>query len=152
MAPPGLHLVFTSIQPTITLTLDPSFVTRSRNWDLRFYDFDFFIFKPKLLTVNIFKDELYTYDNCPKDVQGCVDWWSRGLVRSPEHYMADMFDKHKIKFKVIPRFENEDGVSHRHIDKYLKLWHEHDLGKLEQYFKHKQFSDNTTEYRNKYLN
>tara|TARA_A100001015_G_scaffold317553_1_gene434846 strand:+ start:1528 stop:2469 length:942 start_codon:yes stop_codon:yes gene_type:complete len=27
MAPPGLHLVFTSIQPTITLTLDPSFET-----------------------------------------------------------------------------------------------------------------------------
>jgi hypothetical protein len=76
-----------------------------------FFSFDFFIFKPKLLTTNIFIDELYTFTDIP------------------EHYLYDMIMKHNIKYTIIKRFDN-DNWSPRRIDENLNLYHEHDLNKI----------------------
>lgn len=91
------------------------FITKSFP-DYRFFSFDFFIFKPKLLKENIFIDELYTYKECP------------------EFYLHDMIHKYNIKFTFINRFNN-DLWSPRRIDDNLKLWHEHDLTLIENYLK-----------------
>lgn len=84
------------------------FITKSKPNDTSFFSFDFFIFKPKLLTTNIFIDELYTFTDLP------------------ECYLRNMIIKHDIKYKFIKRFDN-DNWNPRRIDDNLKLYHEHDL-------------------------
>lgn len=84
------------------------FVTRSLSDDERFFSFDFFVFKPKLLKRNIFGDELYSYGDIP------------------EHYLCDMLIKHGVEFKIVKRFDNDEWFPRR-IDDHLKLYHEHDL-------------------------
>lgn len=84
------------------------FLTRSVPNDPKFASFDFFIFKPKILTTNIFKDELYTFTS------------------SPEHYLYNMINKYNIPYIFIKRFEN-DTWHPRRIDDHLKLYHEHNL-------------------------
>ena len=84
--------------------------------DNRHFAFDFFIFKPKLLTINIFTNELYTYTD------------------SPEHYLYYIINKYNIKHKVVKRFDNDNWYPRR-IDDHLKLYHEHDLEKVETYLK-----------------
>jgi hypothetical protein len=79
--------------------------------DDRFFSFDFFIFKPKLLTKNIFKEELYKF------------------TTSPEYFLHDMIIKHNIKYIIIKRFDNDNWYPRR-IDDNLKLYHEHDLSKI----------------------
>jgi len=76
---------------------------------------DFFIFKPRLLTVNIFLDELYTYTD------------------SPEHYLYHIIKKYNVKHQVIKRFDNNNW-NPRRIDDHLKLYHEHDLEKVKGKF------------------
>jgi hypothetical protein len=86
------------------------FITKSNNDD-KFFSFDFFIFKPKLLTKNIFIEELYTF------------------TTSPEHYFHDMINKYNIKYTFIKRFNNNNW-NPRRIDENLKLYHEHDMNKV----------------------
>jgi len=76
-----------------------------------FFSFDFFIFKPKLLTKNIFLEKLYTFTDYP------------------EHYLHDMIKENNIKYTFIKRFV--DNAYSRRIDENLKLYHEHDLDKVQ---------------------
>jgi hypothetical protein len=85
------------------------FITRSVPDDERFFSFDFFIFKPKLLKQNIFSEELHGYGDIP------------------EHFLCDMLVKHEIEFRIVKRFDNDSWLPRR-IDDHLKLYHEHDLG------------------------
>jgi len=84
------------------------FMTRYFPDDPNHFSSDFFIFKPRLLTVNIFFAELYTYTD------------------SPEHYLYHVIKKYNVKHQVVKRFDN-DNWSPRRIDDHLKLYHEHDL-------------------------
>lgn len=87
------------------------FITKSMPNDNKFFSFDFFIFKPKLLTKNIFIDKLYSF------------------IGQPEHYLHDMIKENHIKYTIIKRF-NDDNYEPRRIDDNLKLYHEHDLSKV----------------------
>ena len=87
------------------------FITKSLPSNSSFFSFDFFIFKPKLLTTNIFLEELYKFEG------------------DPEHYFYQMIIKYNIKYIFIKRFNN-DTWSPRRIDDNLKLYHEHDLNKV----------------------
>lgn len=87
------------------------FITKSLPNDPKFFSFDFFIFKPKLLTKNIFIEELYTF------------------IDSPEHYLHDMIIKNNIKYIFIKRFDNNTWHPRR-IDDNLMLYHEHELNKV----------------------
>lgn len=86
-------------------------VTKSLPSDSRFFSFDFFIFKPKLLTKNIFKENLYNFSDCP------------------EYYLHDMIKENNIKYTFIKRFDN-DYWHPRRIDDNLKLYHEHDMNNV----------------------
>ena len=81
--------------------------------DQSFLQTDFFIFKPNLLSINIFK---YDINN----------WNDIG-----EHYMYYILTKYNIKYELIKRFDNNTWHPRR-IDNY-KLWHEHDLSLVEAY-------------------
>jgi hypothetical protein len=94
------------------------FITKSEPNDPKFFSFDFFIFKPKLLTKNIFIEELYTFTS------------------SPEHYLHDMIIKNNITYTFIKRFDN-DYYYPRRIDDHLKLYHEHDLNNVVDLLKEK---------------
>ena len=87
-------------------------VNKSVPHDPKFLSFDFFIFKPKLLTKNIFIDELYTFK------------------QSPEQYLHDMIIKNNINYIYVKRFNN-DNWEPRRIDENLRLYHEHDLNKVQ---------------------
>jgi hypothetical protein len=84
------------------------FITESLPYDPRFFSFDFFIFKPKLLPTNIFIEDLYTFTDIP------------------EHYLHDMIHKHNIKYTIIERYDTK-WWEPRRIDDHLKLYHEHNL-------------------------
>ena len=94
------------------------FITKSLPSNSSFFSFDFFIFKPKLLSTNIFLEELYKF-------QG-----------DPEHYFYQMIIKYNIKYTFIKRFDN-DTWNPRRIDDNLKLYHEHDLNKVIKILKDK---------------
>lgn len=79
--------------------------------DPKFFSLDFFIFKPKLLTKNIFIDELYTF------------------TEITEHYFYNMIMKYNIKYIFVKRYNN-DNWEPRRIDDNLRLYHEHDLNKV----------------------
>ena len=81
--------------------------------DQSFLQTDFFIFKPNLLSINIFK-----YD---------INNW-KGIG---EHYMYYILTKYNIKYELIKRFDNNTWHPRR-IDNY-KVWHEHDLSLVEAY-------------------
>jgi hypothetical protein len=87
------------------------FITKSLPNNDTFFSFDFFIFKPKLLTKNIFIEKLYSFQ--------C----------SPEIYLHNMIKENDIKYTFIKRFNN-DTWEPRRIDENLKLYHEHDLNKV----------------------
>lgn len=87
------------------------FITKSIPNDEKFFSFDFFIFKPKLLTKNIFIEKLYSFTS------------------SPEHYLHDMIKENNIKYTFIKRYNNDNWYPRR-IDDNLKLYHEHDLSKV----------------------
>ena len=95
------------------------FVTKSIPSDSTFFSFDFFIFKPKLLTKNIFKEKLYNFSD------------------SPEHYLHDMIKENNIKYTFIKRFDN-DYWHPRRIDDNLKLYHEHDMNNVINVLKDKK--------------
>jgi hypothetical protein len=95
------------------------FITKSIPNDDTFFSFDFFIFKPKLLTKNIFIEDLYNF-KC-----------------NPEKYLHDMIIKHNIKYMFIKRFDNDTWCPRR-IDDNLKLYHEHDLNNVINILKHKK--------------
>ena len=95
------------------------FITKSLHNDSNFFSFDFFIFKPKLLTKNIFIEELYTFTG------------------SPEHYLHDMIIKNSINYTIIKRFDN-DNYNPRRIDDNLMLYHEHDLNNVIELLKDKK--------------
>lgn len=86
---------------------------------LIFFHLIFFIFKPKLLTKNIFIEELYTFTG------------------SPEHYLHDMIIKNSINYTIIKRFDN-DNYNPRRIDDNLMLYHEHDLNNVIELLKDKK--------------
>lgn len=105
-----------AIMQTLNDNLDNDcvfFVTTSVPDDERFFSFDFFIFKPRLLTTNIFIDAVRTYDDIP------------------EHCLSDMIVSHQVKFKIIRRFADNHWHPRR-IDEHLKLYHEHDLPLVEE--------------------
>jgi hypothetical protein len=87
------------------------FITKSVPDDPKFFSMDFYMFKPKLLTTNIFKERLYTFTN---------------MI---EHYFCDCIVDNNIKFTFIKRFNN-DLWTPRRIDDNLRLYHEHDLEKV----------------------
>ena len=87
------------------------FITKSDPDNFNFFSFDFFIFKPKLLTKNIFIEELYTF-TC-----------------SPEEFLHDMIIKNNINYTIIKRFDNDNWVP-RGIDENLKLYHEHNMNNV----------------------
>ena len=89
------------------------FITKSHPIDSTFFSFDFFIFKPKLLTKNIFYENLYTFTS------------------GPEKYLHDMIKSNNIKYIFIKRFNNNNW-SPRRIDENLKLYHEHDMNKVKK--------------------
>ena len=91
---------------------DVFFVNRSLPDDARFFSFDFFVFKPRLLLRNIFRDELHTYHG-----------W-------PEHYLHDMLIKHDVRFQIVKRFDDDNWMPRR-VDDHLGLYHEHDLDRVE---------------------
>ena len=82
--------------------------------DDRFYDFDFFIFRPKLLKINIFNQ----YHN-----------WTEFV----EYYLHDKIFEHSVTHEILPRFLNNDWYPRR-ID-LLGLWHEHNNTLIDNYFK-----------------
>jgi hypothetical protein len=86
------------------------FINKSLPCDPMFFSFDFFIFKPKLLKINIF-NELFT--------------------ESPEHFLYNSIKKHNIKYTIIRRYDNDTWYPRR-IDDHLKLYHEHDLEKVKK--------------------
>jgi hypothetical protein len=87
-------------------------VNKSVPHNPKFLSFDFFIFKPKLLTKNIFIDELYTFK------------------QAPEQYLHDMIIKNNINYIYVKRYNN-DNWEPRRIDENLRLYHEHDLNKVQ---------------------
>ena len=91
-------------------------INKSFPHDPHFFSFDFFIFKPKLLPKNMFKEDLYTFECCP------------------EHYLRNMILKNDIKYTFIKRFDN-DNYEPRRIDDNLKLYHEHDMKNIIQLLK-----------------
>jgi len=91
------------------------FVNRSVPNDERFFSFDFFIFKPRVIPCNILKEELYTFTSLP------------------ENYLYDMIHKYQIKYKIVKRFNNNLWCPRR-IDENLKLYHEHDLDEVRRVF------------------
>jgi hypothetical protein len=93
------------------------FITKS-NPEPNFFSFDFFIFKPKLLRQNIFIEDLYTF------------------TELPEEYLCKMIINYNIKYSFIKRFNN-DYWWPRRIDENLKLWHEHELHKVENELKNR---------------
>ena len=76
------------------------------------YSFDFFLWKPKLLNINILKD------------------WRESVI-SPEYYLYQQINKHKIKHILVERYSN-NWYMPRRLD-HLGLYHEHDLGKVYDY-------------------
>jgi hypothetical protein len=90
---------------------------------------DIFIFKPKLLKENIFKDTLSLF-------------LSIGIPAEVHNY--NMFHKHNIKYLIIKRFK-DDNCNPRRISEYLKDWHEHDLTKVEDYINNKESPINNKE-------
>jgi len=88
-------------------------VNRSVPDDERAFSFDFFVFKPRLLTENIFIDELHTYEG------------------TPERFLFDMLTKKHVRYRVVPRFDSGDWFPRR-IDDHLGLYHEHDLELVER--------------------
>jgi hypothetical protein len=98
-------------------TPDSFLVSYSFPNDPTFFSTDLFIFKPKLLKINIFLDELYTW----KDI--------------PEHWLSHILKKNEIPYKIVQRFS--DNYWHpRRID-MLGFWHEHELERIEEYIKSK---------------
>jgi len=95
------------------------FTTKCLPYYERHFAFDFFIFKPKLLLTNIFKEELYSFDTFP------------------EYYFYDMIEKYNIKHIVIKRYDNNFWEPRR-IDDNLKLYHEHDLENIVNLLKSRQ--------------
>jgi hypothetical protein len=94
------------------LNTDNVFFVNKSYPDHRTYSFDFFIFKPKKLSSNIFK--------------GYEGW-----ENSPEHYIRHALLSNGINYKIIPRFEG-DNWQPRRIDLNL-MWHEHDLTKVDKF-------------------
>ena len=92
------------------------FITKSFMHEYSMFSYDFFIFKPKLLTSNIFKKELYTFQDYP------------------EQYFRNMIISNNVKFEFIKRYDN-DYWEPRRIDEHLKLYHEHELEKVEKVLK-----------------
>lgn len=88
------------------------FVNKSRPDDDRFFSFDFFIFKPRLLKTNIFKDGLYSHKG------------------KPEHHLHDLIVKNDVKFQIVRRFDDDDWFPRR-VDENLGLYHEHDMAQVE---------------------
>jgi len=80
----------------------------------QFFSFDFFIFKPTLLPINIFKG---SFEECP------------------EIHFHNIIKKHNLKYTILPRFENNVYFPRR-VD-LLNLYHEHELDKVEQLLKEK---------------
>ena len=99
------------------------FITKSIPNAPKFFSFDFFIFKPKLLTKNIFIENLYTFNCCP------------------EHYLHDMIKKNNINYTFIKRFDNNHWQPRR-IDSNLKLYHEHNMKKVENLLKERNLLNN----------
>jgi hypothetical protein len=94
------------------------FITKSRPKSPTFFSFDFFIFKPNLLRQNIFLENLYTF------------------TESPEEYLHNMIITNNINHIILKRFNNDNWYPRR-IDENLKLWHEHELDKVENELKNR---------------
>ena len=74
---------------------DVVFLVNKSNGQYNFFSTDFFIFKPKLLSHNIFSDELYTF------------------TTPPEVYLYDMLHKYSINYIILKRFNNNEWYPRR---------------------------------------
>ena len=72
------------------------------------YSFDFFIFKPKLLSENIFKN------------------WKENN-NSPELYLYQCITKHNLKHVLLDRYDGDWYLDQRKSPDKLQLWHSHEL-------------------------
>jgi hypothetical protein len=87
---------------------------------------ELFIFRPKLLTENIFKDFEQYYDKFNHDTGGT------------EEILFDIIKKKNISHIFIKRFDNDYWVPRR-LDLW-KCWHEHDLTRIKDFLS-KQISN-----------
>jgi len=94
---------------TQNLTNDTVFFITHSIPNEQFFSFDFFIFKPKLLPINIFKGP---FEECP------------------EIHFHNIIKKHNIKYTIVPRY-HDNLFFPRKVD-MLKLYHEHELDKVVQ--------------------
>jgi hypothetical protein len=81
--------------------------------DPRFYCFDFFIFKPRLLVVPLF-----------------ANWtvWKE----PPEYFLHDRIVENGVAHRMVNRYNNQVRNNTREID-LLGLWHEHELSRVLKY-------------------
>jgi hypothetical protein len=104
-----LKILFENLENDIVF-----FITKSIPNDPYFFSFDFFMFKPRLLTHNVFKGDgnsLYTFSIYV------------------EYHFYNLIVKNGIKFTYIPRFHDDDWQPRR-IAEHLKIYHEHDIDKI----------------------
>ena len=94
-------------------------VNNSIKDDNKFMSTDFIIFRPKLLSFNIFKDFEKYYNIYNLNTGGS------------EHALYDILNKNNISYFFIKRFDN-DHWEPRRID-MIGLWHEHNLERITQY-------------------
>lgn len=89
-------------------------VNRSIPDDTCWYSFDFFVFKPKKMPVNIFRNY-------------------KGYTECPERFLYSAIISHEIPHIVIPRFDNNNWFPRR-IDLNF-MWHEHNLRLVDDYIR-----------------
>jgi len=88
------------------------FIVNYSTPNINAYSFDFFIFKPKLLKINIFNN---------------YKTWKH----SPEEFLKKKLLLHEIQHVIINRFDN-NFYSPRRIDLNF-MWHEHNLNKVKKF-------------------
>jgi hypothetical protein len=91
-------------------------VNKSWGADHKWMSFDFFIFKPKFVTTNIFAD------------------WPKYIPEDPAHIENVLFDlvtKYNIPYQHINRYDTDHWMPRR-VD-MLGTYHEHDLDKVRLY-------------------
>ena len=81
--------------------------------DDRFYGFDFFVFKPRLLKTQIFTN------------------WTNWKY-PPEYFLHDRIIENNLPHRIFDRYDPKVLNNTREIDLF-GLWHEHDLNKVNLY-------------------
>jgi hypothetical protein len=83
------------------------------------YSFDFFIFKPKLLPINIFENY-------------------KENINSPELYLYQCIIKYNLKHNLLERYDNNWYLDQRNSPDKLGVWHCHELDLIVDFINTKQ--------------